>query len=280
MKNIGSWLFRLLKGALIGVGAILPGISGGVLCVVLGIYRPMMSFLAHPIAQFKKQYAFFIPILIGFAVGVLGLSKAVDWLFRTSETPAIWLFIGLIVGTLPSLYKEAGQEGHGKPAWIALVVAFIVMLGFLLLIKFSGRAEVTPSLLWWLICGLLWGVGLIVPGMSPSSLFIFLGLYQPMSAGIGSFDMSVILPIGAGLLAAVALLAKGMQRLLDKHCAITMHAVLGVTVASTLVIIPLEGAANLWGYALYAGCFTVGLIVAYFMSKASEKIDKPKSNLG
>lgn len=274
MKNIGSWLLRVLKGALIGVGAILPGISGGVLCVVMGIYRPMMAFLAHPIQQFKEKIGFFLPVLVGFVIGVLGLSRAVDWLFRTSPTPAIWLFIGLIVGTVPQLYQEAGQQGRGKPAWIALISAFAVMLAFLLIIKRSGNAVVTPNLVWWLICGVLWGVGLIVPGMSPSSLFIFLGLYQPMSAGIANLDMAIILPIAAGLLLTVALLAKGMQALITKRYAVTMHAVLGVTLASTLVIIPLGQAAGFWDVALYAGCFLIGLIVALMMSRASAKIDK------
>ena len=207
-------------------------------------------------------------------MGVLGLSRAVDWLFRTSPTPAVWLFIGLIVGTLPSLYKEAGQEGRGKSSWIALAVSFAVMLGFLLMVKLSGSAQVTPSLLWWLVCGLLWGIGLVVPGMSPSSLFIFLGLYQPMSAGIASLDMAVILPIGVGLVLTIALLAKGMQALLTKRYALTMHAVLGVTLASTVVIIPIGQATGFWDVALYAACFAIGLVVAYFMSKASAKIDK------
>ncbi len=279
MNNWLPWLFRALKGALIGVGAILPGISGGVLCVILGIYRPMMEFLANPIKQLKKQSAFFLPVIIGFGIGVVGLSRVVDWLFRTSQAPAVWLFVGLIAGTIPSLYKEAGQQGHGKTSWISFLAGFIFMLTLLLVLKFSGKSQVTPSILWWMICGVLWGVGLIVPGMSPSSLFIFLGLYQPMSAGIADLNMGIIIPIGIGLALTVAALAKGMQKLLTNHYTITMHAVLGITIASTLMIIPLDAPYSLKDIAIYAICFIVGLIIAILMSQASERIDSQKENL-
>ena len=70
----GGWLFNILKGALIGTGAILPGISGGVLCVVLGIYRPIMNLLQHPLRELKSGLRFFLPILLGFAVGVIGIA--------------------------------------------------------------------------------------------------------------------------------------------------------------------------------------------------------------
>ena len=71
-----KWLLRLLQGAIIGAGAVLPGISGGVLCVVFGIYQPMMELLAHPFRMFKKYYKMFIPILLGVAAGFLLHSRA------------------------------------------------------------------------------------------------------------------------------------------------------------------------------------------------------------
>ncbi|NMD37872.1 MAG: DUF368 domain-containing protein [Christensenellaceae bacterium] len=277
MQSWFPWIFRAIKGALIGVGAILPGISGGVLCVILGIYRPMMEFLANPIKQLKKQFTFFLPVLIGFGIGVVGLSRVVDWLFRTSQAPAVWLFIGLISGTIPSLYREAGQQGRNKSAWVSFVAGFVFMLTILLILRFSGKSQVTPSLLWWIICGILWGIGLVVPGMSPSSLFIFLGLYQPMSAGIAALNMSIIIPMGIGLALTVATLAKGMQKLLTSSYAITMHAVLGITIASTLMIIPLDASYSLRDIITYAICFVLGLIIAVLMSNASEHIDEQKS---
>ena len=106
-----SPLLGILKGAVIAIGALLPGISGGALCVIMGIYKPMMALLADPIHQFKKQIGFFWPIAVGMLVGTLGISKLLGDFLERSETAAIFLFIGLIVGTLPSLLREARQQG-------------------------------------------------------------------------------------------------------------------------------------------------------------------------
>ena len=269
-----SWLWRVVKGALVGTGAILPGISGGVLSVVLGIYRPMMEFLSHPFSSLKKNIKFFLPIVIGFAVGVVLLSKLVDWLFRENELPALWLFIGLILGTVPSLYREAGEQGRGTGAYIALAVAGIFMFAFLTLLGSGETMQIEPNLFWWLVCGLLWGIGLIVPGMSPSSIFIFLGLYQPMSAGIAALDLGVILPIGVGLVIMVVLIAKPIKYLFDKHYALMYHSIIGIVIASTLVIMPLDKAYGVMDIVICAVCFVVGAVIAYFMEKASSKLDK------
>ena len=178
-----QWLLLLLKGALIGVGGILPGISGGVLCVTLGVYQPLMALLAHPIRELKARMGFFIPLVIGVALGVLGLSRLVNWLFVTSPVPAVWLFIGLIAGTVPSLWREAGERGRGAGALLTGGLTFLVALAALLLWS-RASIRLSPNPWVWLLCGALWGLGVILPGLSPSSLFVFLGVYQPMTAGV------------------------------------------------------------------------------------------------
>ena len=129
--SVGLWLLRLIQGALIGVGAILPGISGGVLCVLFGIYRPMMALLAHPAKSFKLYYRLFIPVLIGWAVGFLALAGLVNLLLEASSAVAISLFVGLIIGTLPSLYRDAGKFGHGKKGFLSLGISFVLLFCFL-----------------------------------------------------------------------------------------------------------------------------------------------------
>ena len=191
-----SPLLGILKGAVIAIGALLPGISGGALCVIMGIYKPMMALLADPIHQFKKQIGFFWPIAIGMLVGTLGISKLLGDFLERSETAAIFLFIGLIVGTLPSLLREARQQGVARGSTAALVIALLVMLAWMIPMSLGGQANVVPSLGWWCLCGVLWGLGIIVPGMSPSNIFFFLGLATPMYASIGALDLGVILPMG------------------------------------------------------------------------------------
>ncbi len=269
-----NWISLIIKGALIGTGAILPGISGGVLCVVLGVYKPLMAFLAHPIQGFKQYIRILIPLLLGFAAGVVLLSRVVEWLFRTSEAPATWLFIGLVVGTLPALYHEAGQEGRPGGSWAALALGAAFMAGIMLLLRGQGVA-ITPTFPWWLLCGALWGIGLVVPGLSPSSFFIFLGLYEPMTAGIGSLDFSVLIPLGIGMAVTIALTARGMNALLKCHYTYTMHAILGIVIASTIGILPLSSITGAGDVALYALCFISGCAVAYAMDRLSAKL-KPE----
>ncbi|GHU83824.1 DUF368 domain-containing protein [Clostridia bacterium] len=269
---MAEWLFRILKGALTGVGAILPGISGGVLMVVLGIYKPVMAFLAHPIKTFAKQWPFLLPVLIGWAIGFLGLARVVEWLFTVSQAPATWLFIGLIVGTLPSLFHEAGEQGRPTGAWVSLCASALLMGGLLWLLSSQGANAVTPNVWWWLVCGALWGLGFIVPGLSPSSFFLFFGLYQPMTAALSHLDMAVVLPMLIGLAATVVLLVRGMNLLLKRAYPIVMHAILGIVLASTLAILPLDAPAALGDIALYALCFVLGLALALGMDVLGKRL--------
>ena len=269
----GGWLFSALKGALIGTGAILPGISGGVLCVVFGIYRPIMDLLAHPFRELKKNFWFFVPILLGFAVGVLGISKLLQWVLDRAETPAMWAFIGLIAGTFPSLWKEAGKEGRTKGSWVALIVTFSVMLPFLYFLRNAEAVSLTPNVWMWALCGVMWGLGFIAPGLSPSSIFFVLGMMEPMMKGISSLDMSVLLPMGLGLIGCVLLLGRGIDWLLTKKFAVAMQVVLGLTFASTVAILPF-GQAKTWvDVVVYEVCFFGGCAVALWMDRTNAKLE-------
>ena len=105
----------LLCGALIGAGAILPGVSGGVLAVVFGVYQPFMEALTHPRTAIPKYWRWAIPLGLGWAVGFLGLAKGIAAAMLWSQAATTWFFIGLILGTLPALFRDAGREGRPPP---------------------------------------------------------------------------------------------------------------------------------------------------------------------
>lgn len=272
-----------IKGAIIAIGAVLPGISGGALCVILGIYKRIMALLVHPFVEIKKQWKFFVPVGIGFVIGTLLSSKVIGALLETAETAALFLFIGLILGTLPSLLKEARQEGVTMGSYIAMLVAMAAMLAWMIPMASQGTAAITPSFAWWCICGVLWGLGIVVPGMSPSNIFLFLGLATPMYAAIGHLDMSVILPMGFCLLATVLLLSRGVDYCLRKQYSIFMHAVIGIVLASTIMIVPpikqlIEPAytfsTSLMDILTYVGCFAVGALCAWLLSRIQKPEEK------
>lgn len=266
-----EWILLVIKGMVVGAGAILPGISGGVLCVVFGIYQPMMALLAHPIKSFKIYYKLFIPFLFGWVLGFLALAKLVEMLFAASSTIAISLFVGLIAGTLPSLFKEAGKNGSSKGSWIGFSIGLFVMFTVLTMLSKGTATDISPNIWWFAFCGIVWGFSLIIPGLSSSSILIFMGLYQPMTSGIASLDMLVILPLITGLAITVFLFARLVNFLFEKHHSIMHHTIIGIVIASTLLIIPVEYTSNV-NLAISIACFFAGFIVSILMDKLENKI--------
>lgn len=273
-RKVLGWSYSVFQGALIGGGAILPGISGGVLSVLFGIYRPLMELLTHPIQAIKKNYKLFIPVGIGAAIGFILFAKLVAWLFGDAEVYAVCLFVGLIIGTVPMLWKDAGKEGHTKGGIISAIVAFVALCGILLTLKVFEASEIPPNDWWYLFCGAVWGLSLIVPGMSSSSILIFVGLYEPMSKGIGDLNFRVIVPVIIGILVVAVTLARFVNMLFEKKYSIVSHAIVGLVCASTVMIIP-TSFASVGQFFGCLGCAVVGFAIAFAMDIWGKKI-KPQ----
>jgi|AGTN01.2.fsa_nt_gi Predicted membrane protein len=287
-RTVIQWLFRVLQGVIIGAGAILPGISGGVLCVVFGIYQPMMALLAHPFRTFKKYVRLLLPVLIGWALGFFLIAKVLDALFSSdsSSNPATWLFFGLIIGTLPQLYREAGKQGRTYKSRIAFVVSMVLILTLLVFLQYGTRISIDANIWWYIVCGALWGTSLVVPGLSSSSLLLFLGLYQSMTAGISNFSLEVIIPMAVGIMLVIFLSARAINYMFDKHYSSSFHAVLGFVIASTIaIILPASGNTGAGGeiiginyttdtvtILIWVACFAVGFAVAWFMDRIGKKV--------
>ncbi len=231
---------NFICGAAIGGGAILPGISGGVLCVVFGVYRSIMELFSHPIRAIKKNWRMFIFVGIGWVLGFWLFAKVIEFLFAKSEMMATWLFIGLIIGTIPSLYKEAGKHGRTKGSFVSMFVAFVALTTLLTYVQYGEFIQVTPNFGWYIFSGVLWGLSIVVPGMTSSSILMSLGIYQDLNSGIAAFDMGVIIPWVLGMIGTAALMARLVTYLFEKFYSLSFHAVVGIVLASTIVIIPLE----------------------------------------
>ena len=272
--NPAVFLMRVVQGALIGGGAILPGISGGVLSVVFGIYRPMMEFLSHPIKALKKNLWLFVPIIVGVAIGFVGFAKLIDLLFTQDSPYPISLFVGLILGTVPMLWRTAGEKGRGKPEYLTLFISFTLLLVVLAALSSGTRMNVGLTPVWSFISGIVWGFSLVVPGLSSSSILLFFGLYEQIMAATGNLDMSVIIPLIAGIGVVAVLFARMIDMLFEKHHGIASHAILGLVLASTIMIIP-RTYQSVWQALLCLAVAAAGFVVALYMDKWGEKI-KPK----
>ncbi len=267
------WLRDLLCGVLIGAGAILPGVSGGVLAVVFDIYRPFMEVLTHPRRAIPKYWRWFIPIGLGGILGFLGFAKGIAAAIDVSSTATTWLFIGLIVGTVPSLFREAGKEGRSIGSWVSMAVCAGAVFFSLFYVGRVICVTVEPNFWWYNFCGALWGMSLVIPGMTSSSVMMALGLYQPMLEGLAHLDIPVLASTVPGLVLSVLLLARLVTWFFRKHYSIAFHGIFGIVLASTLVIVPTDY-VGLWEIALSAVCCIGGFLLAFFMARLDKRIQE------
>ncbi len=267
--NLIEWFARLLKGVLIGIGAILPGLSGGVLAVVFGVYEPLVSFLANIFNKFWKNVFFFLPIGIGGVIGIVGFSAVVEFAFNVYPAQFIWLFVGFIVGTFPSLFKTAGKHGRKPWHWIVLAVFAAATLAFMRWGETINASTTDTNFFTWVLSGFIFALGMIIPGMSPSNFLIYLGWYQPMASGIRQLDLGVIIPLMIGVVICIVLFAKLINWLFQKAYTFMYHFILGVVVGSTIAIIP--GGVSGWTILVCAILFVLGAISSYALAKVDEK---------
>ena len=267
-----QWLMRLLHGALIGVGSILPGVSGGVMCVLFGIYQPMMALLARPFQAFKKYYKLFIPVAIGFVLGFVGLAKLVEWAFGENSNIAVCLFLGLIAGTVPSLWREAGERGRKRGDYIGMGVAFVALIVMLKVFQSTSSVIASPNGWWYLFCGAVWGLSLIVPGLSSSTILIFMGLYEPLTGAIGRLDFGAMIPFAVGILAVAFGLAKPVEQMLEKKYALSRHIICGIVLASAVMILP-TSYNGLGEIAICVACFVIGFLGAIWLDRFGRKVN-------
>ena len=273
---IKKHLKRFIQGMLIGLGAVLPGISGGVLCVIFGIYQPVMELLSSPFRNFKTHIPKLIPVLLGGAVGFLGVAKLLAFLLNAYPDPSVCVFVGLIAGMLPSLFHEAGEQGRSRASWAAMLVAFAVVLALLCgLNKLSVTIE--PNFGWYLFCGFCLALSVIAPGMSFSTLLMPLGLYTPFVDGLGHLDAGVLVPGALGAIVTVICLAKGIDSLFAHHYSCAFHAIVGIVIAATLMIVPYGSFAVSAG-ALAANliCLAAGIAAALALDRFNSRF--PKEN--
>jgi putative membrane protein len=233
------------------------------------LYEPLIRFLANLREKFLKNLLFFIPVGIGGILGVVAFSAVVDFAFTNYAAQFTWLFIGFISGTFPSLYRTAGKQGRKRHHWLILAIAAVGILLFMRWIETVSSVTLSPSFPNWVLSGALIGLGVVVPGMSPSNFLIYLGLYQPMANGIRRLDFGVIIPLMLGGVICVFAFAKLVSWLFREYHTLMYHLILGIVVGSTLAIIP-SGVRG-WVIAVCAVLFAFGAACSYALAKLDEK---------
>ncbi len=267
------FLFRIIQGAFIGLGAVLPGISGGVLSVIFGIYKPIMELLSNPIKNFKTHIPPLIPVFIGGILGFLGIANLLAFFLNKYPDPSVCLFIGLITGMLPSLFREAREEGVSKGSYISLVVCMIVIFTLLCGLNIAS-VTIKTNFVSYLFCGFCLALSIIAPGMSFSTLLMPLGLYTPFVDGIGNLDFQILIPAGIGVIVTIICLAKAINALFNHFYSLAFHGIIGIVIAATVMIIPFSSfTTSVSGCIVNIICLVAGLIAALLLDMFNSRVE-------
>ena len=261
----------ILEGIVVGLGAILPGVSGGTLCYAFGVYTPILEVLSSPLKSIKKHWFMLTFFAIGGVIGFVGFAGVTNWLLVRYESAVLCAFVGLILGPLPSLWREAGEKGRGRGSYIALGVSLAAISAVFYVFKNVWHLTIAPTFAGYLVCGVIWGLSFIVPGFSLSTLLLFFGIYEKMSEGISKLSFSVLIPIGISMLVCLLLLSKVMKTVFDKYHSVASHCVIGFVIATTLMLLPSFN-TSFENIAIYVALIVIGALAGFFFTRLCDKI--------
>lgn len=274
-------LLDILKGAVIGLANIIPGVSGGTMMVSMGIYDTLIYCITHLFRQFKKSVLTLLPYFIGMAVAIAGLSFALKWAFAYYPLPTNTLFIGLILGGLPAIVKQLRGNRINAWGWLLFIVFFALII---LLQAFQKENSVVIQLSLMEVVklfaiGVVASATMVIPGVSGSMILKLLGYYEPIVteslpalisgalhgdwAAVGA-NVGILLPFGIGIVVGIFAIAKLIEVLLAKQKALTYCAIMGLVVASPVAILMGTdmSAASWWIILMSLLTFGIGYFIA------------------
>ena len=273
-------LLDIIRGAVIGLANIIPGVSGGTMMVSMGIYDTLIYCITHLFSQFKKSIMTLLPYVVGMVAAIVGLSFVIDWAFASYPLPTNTLFIGLILGGLPAIVKQL----KGSKLNVGGGVLFLLFFALIIVLQLIQKENVTVihlsvlEIVKLLFIGMLASATMVIPGVSGSMILKLIGYYEPVIASVKGLTVSlaagewgavltnvgILLPFGIGIVVGIFAIAKLIEVLLARHKLLTYCAILGLVVASPVAILmgtDMSGAA--WPVIL---CSLVTFALGYFVA--------------
>lgn len=245
--KVKEFFLNMAKGAAIGLAVIIPGVSGGTLAVLFGVYDKIIDSISGLFKHFKSSILFLLPILLGAVLAFAALYFPLKYALAYAPFPTIMLFAGLMLGSIPDLIKKANRNGFKRLDTVGLVLSCAIVVG-ICFIPSIGDVDLSLSMPVWgyfllILMGMLASCALVVPGVSGSMLLLIFGYYQPLLDTISGLktsfghSLSVLVVFAAGLVIGFFTIAKIMQLLLNKFRRATFWAIVGFVIGSIPAII-------------------------------------------
>lgn len=237
---MGQYLWLLLSGAVFGVANVIPGVSGGTMAVVMGVYDGLVDAIGNFRKNWRKSVKFLLPFLAGAGVAILLFAKLVRVLLEAYPTQVLFFFCGLIIGCLPAVAKRAAESGI-KPG---TVIAGLVTLAFMIATMFfqgSETGNVLQSLtvqsgLLLFISGMVAAFAMVIPGVSGSMMLMIMGMYWTVLTAVDELNILLLLPFALGVLAGLLLGTKFIAFCLKRFPSVTYGAIVGLVLGSVVAM--------------------------------------------
>ncbi len=223
-----------LKGIIVGLGAVAPGLSGSILLVIFGLYRKIVETVSRIFKNFKKNMLFLIPLALGIGLGIIIFSKLIVIPLNAFEMQTHYAFLGLILGAVPTLFKEVRKEGFKKRHWAYAAAAFVLGAVFFILNSEAFPEITAPNFAQSVGLGLAVAAAYLVPGVDSFAVLSTFGLYELWLNSINGFDFSVLLPAALGLLIGGVFISLLFNLLLSKIYTATYSVIFGLFISVIL----------------------------------------------
>ncbi len=245
----------ILKGMVIGIANIIPGVSGGTMMVAMGIYDKLIHCITHLFSEFKRSVLFLLPIVIGMGIAIVASSFGLEYLFANFPIQTNLLFIGLILGGLPAIWKNVKGNSIKAGHILACLLFFALVVGMAVIGEREGAAADLSfnliNVIKLFAVGVIASATMVIPGVSGSMVLLLIGYYNPIINTISDFiralvalDMhgilygcGVLIPFGIGVVAGIFGIAKLVEIIFDKAPLYAYWAIIGLIVASPIAII-------------------------------------------
>ena len=235
-----SFFKNCLKGIGIGAGAILPGVSSGILCVIFGIYEKLLDSILNFFKDIKNNFSFLFPIMLGSFIVILLFSNILNSLFYSFPLETKSIFIGLILGSIPSLLRDINKKSGFKLHYLLYsLLAFCIGLFSVFLennMTFINTHNI--SSLYLFLAGFVMSIGVVVPGVSSTIILMIFGVYSTYLASVSALYLPVLVPMGLGLILGGIIFMKITKYLLENFHVQTFYTIIGFTFGSIFVLLP------------------------------------------
>ena len=277
MKEI---LILFLKGLIIGTGQIIPGVSGGMLAITFGLYEKGINAISNFWKNLKENIKFLLPLGLGILFSILMTSKIIKYFLATYYLPTMLLFIGLIIGGVPSILTKI-KKPYKKNNFIILILIFLLVT-FLSLFKGNNNVIINDFSIFTnlslFFVGIIYAATMVIPGVSGTAIMMLIGYYDLVLTIISnltninyiSSNFNLILPIGIGFIFGLLIITKLMDYLLKKHEIITYYGIIGLVLSSIFVMFTKTFNNNYSVIQIIIGLFL--LVIGYFISRKLDKI--------